>query len=592
MNTVLKIVLSMSVSGALLILVLFIGKRFLKDRISRQWQYYIWLIVILRMLLPFGPEINLMGKIYQAMGQTITAAVFLPSQQISVDIPDEFPISSDGLEQNNEKMNELAESFAVEPSFQDIVTVLIKHIWMIWLAVAAAMLIRKITIYQSFIQYINCGSTPVSDIKILDQLSAMTDLEGVKRPVELLINPLVSSPLLIGFFHPCIVLPGVDNSEKEFRYIILHELTHYRRGDMFYKWLIQITVCLHWFNPFVYLMCKEIAKACEFSCDEAVLIKTGYQNAREYGKILLDAMVSVGKYKESLGALTLNENKQLLKERLEAIMNLKEKTKVTKILTGVLTVCIILGALFIGVYPVNAVSYREESVESNEIAISEPDKQERFTQTRKGLRFGISSPDAEQCYEAGSLPLFQIAFSRLDEDEQRTWMEKIYADGEIAFFSISVDELNIDSPLIRDFAEKFYEDGSVSFFSVLTNRMTKETMESWLDRALEDRKSSFQSVLFDKLEKDGEKNALEKELEQKQMEEYETAGVIKNGKDYYFQGQLINIFLDARPGKPYYTLNLNPKGTVNVKINRGEDGEITGAVYMTEEEVAELFITQ
>ncbi|MBD5393424.1 MAG: hypothetical protein HDR71_03975 [Lachnospiraceae bacterium] len=592
MNTVLKIVLSMSVSGALLILVLFIGKRFLKDRISRQWQYYIWLIVILRMLLPFGPEINLMGKIYQAMGQTITAAVFLPSQQISVDIPDEFPISSDGLEQNNEKMNELAESFAVEPSFQDIVTVLIKHIWMIWLAVAAAMLIRKITIYQSFIQYINCGSTPVSDIKILDQLSAMTDLEGVKRPVELLINPLVSSPLLIGFFHPCIVLPGVDNSEKEFRYIILHELTHYRRGDMFYKWLIQITVCLHWFNPFVYLMCKEIAKACEFSCDEAVLIKTGYQNAREYGKILLDAMVSVGKYKESLGALTLNENKQLLKERLEAIMNLKEKTKVTKILTGVLTVCIILGALFIGVYPVNAVSYREESVESNEIAISEPDEQERFTQTRKGLRFGISSPDAEQCYEAGSLPLFQIAFSRLDEDEQRTWMEKIYADGEIAFFSISVDELNIDSPLIRDFAEKFYEDGSVSFFSVLTNRMTKETMESWLDRALEDRKSSFQSVLFDKLEKDGEKNALEKELEQKQMEEYETAGVIKNGKDYYFQGQLVNIFLDARPGKPYYTLNLNPKGTVNVKIDRGEDGEITGAVYMTEEEVAELFITQ
>ena len=592
MNTVLKIVLSMSVSGALLILVLFIGKRFLKDRISRQWQYYIWLIVILRMLLPFGPEINLMGKIYQAMGQTITAAVFLPSQQISVDIPDEFPISSDGLEQNNEKMNELAESFAVKPSFQDIVTVLIKHIWMIWLAVAAAMLIRKITIYQSFIQYINCGSTPVSDIKILDQLSAMTDLEGVKRPVELLINPLVSSPLLIGFFHPCIVLPGVDNSEKEFRYIILHELTHYRRGDMFYKWLIQITVCLHWFNPFVYLMCKEIAKACEFSCDEAVLIKTGYQNAREYGNILLDAMVSVGKYKESLGALTLNENKQLLKERLEAIMNLKEKTKVTKILTGVLTVCIILGALFIGVYPVNAVSYREESVESNEIAISEPDEQERFTQTRKGLRFGISSPDAEQCYEAGSLPLFQIAFSRLDEDEQRTWMEKIYADGEIAFFSISVDELNIDSPLIRDFAEKFYEDGSVSFFSVLTNRMTKETMESWLDRALEDRKSSFQSVLFDKLEKDGEKNALEKELEQKQMEEYEAVGVIKNGKDYYFQGQLVNIFLDARPGKPYYTLNLNPKGTVNVKIDRGEDGEITGAVYMTEEEVAELFITQ
>ena len=54
MNMVLKLFLSMSCSGALLILVLLLGKRFLKDKISRQWQYYIWLIVIMRFLLPFG----------------------------------------------------------------------------------------------------------------------------------------------------------------------------------------------------------------------------------------------------------------------------------------------------------------------------------------------------------------------------------------------------------------------------------------------------------------------------------------------------------------------------------------------------------
>ena len=66
MNAVLKIFLSMSVSGGLLILALLFGKRFLKDKISRQWQYYIWLVVILRLLLPFGPEVNLLGKTYQA----------------------------------------------------------------------------------------------------------------------------------------------------------------------------------------------------------------------------------------------------------------------------------------------------------------------------------------------------------------------------------------------------------------------------------------------------------------------------------------------------------------------------------------------
>ncbi|MCM1989053.1 M56 family metallopeptidase [Oceanirhabdus seepicola] len=40
---------------------------------------------------------------------------------------------------------------------------------------------------------------------------------------------------------------------------------------MIYKWLVQLTVCIHWFNPIVYIVSKEINKACEFSCDESVL---------------------------------------------------------------------------------------------------------------------------------------------------------------------------------------------------------------------------------------------------------------------------------------------------------------------------------
>ena len=63
---------------------------------------------------------------------------------------------------------------------------------------------------------------------------------------------------------------------------------------MFYKWLVQVTVCLHWFNPLVHLMGQEITKAGEFSCDEAVLAKMG-GDARDYGKTLLDAMAAVGK---------------------------------------------------------------------------------------------------------------------------------------------------------------------------------------------------------------------------------------------------------------------------------------------------------
>ncbi len=349
MNMVLKLFLSMSCSGALLILVLFLGKRFLKDKISRQWQYYIWLIVIMRFLLPFGADLNLMGKTYQAIDQAVTQEAALPQQQPPVAVQD----SASATDSGQENVISAEASTAAHP-FQDVISLLVSHIWLIWLAVALGMLIQKITVYQSFVRYINSGSTPVSDIDILDQLAITAEQMGIKKPVELCANPQISSPLLKGFFHPCIVLPSVDIPEKDFRYIMLHELTHYKRKDMFYKWLVQATVCLHWFNPLVHLMGREITKACEFSCDEAVLAQIGYDNAQAYGKTLPGAMAAVGRYKESLGAVTLSENKRILKERLGAIMMCKRKSKVVRILTGILTLCIIFGAAFIGVYPVTA----------------------------------------------------------------------------------------------------------------------------------------------------------------------------------------------------------------------------------------------
>ena len=72
MNIALKIILSMSISGTLLIFVLLLAKRVWQDKISRQWQYYIWLIVILRLIFPFAPEVNLMRTIYQAAEQMQT----------------------------------------------------------------------------------------------------------------------------------------------------------------------------------------------------------------------------------------------------------------------------------------------------------------------------------------------------------------------------------------------------------------------------------------------------------------------------------------------------------------------------------------
>ena len=787
MNAVLKIFLSMSFSGSLLILALLLGKRFLKDKISRQWQYYIWLVVVLRLLFPFGPEVSLLGKTYQAVDQAITQTASLPPQQQSpLTTPGGNLAPVTGTEQSNRSMNSPTEDLTTAHPFQEVVTLLTDQVWLIWLAAAVVLLIRKATVYQSFIRYIKAGLTPVSDIEILDRLFITAEQAGIKRPVELCVNPLISSPLLIGFFRPCIVLPNADISKKAFQYIVLHELTHYKRRDMFYKWLVQITACLHWFNPLVHLMSREIAKACEFSCDEAVLAKVGSGNAQDYGKTLLDAMAAVGKYKENLGSVTLSENKKLLKERLGAIMKFQKTSRAVKLLTAVLTVCIVLGASFAGVYTagnvqaaslsgttpdttgrpslsldvssaaVNVLAATDNQISAeynrdvytvnisqqnrdwkvsiscktsmntndetirlylpnvdygdvklktdngymacglirsgniagnfnmasvfltlpegfsgsvNAIAnsgyfqlVSQDDfknttttiidngdwgeiyKPKNFKEngntstftdgtgantirvTRKGSGVmgiytsddfdtsnypdewkelwqdewqgkpwedGWWNSDIEQYYQADSLPLFQIAFSRLDGEEQLAWLEKIYADRDLAFFSVAVRGLDTNYSVLSSFAEKVYENADNAFFSILADCMDETELEFWLDRALEDSNWAFQSMLFDKLGKEDEFNELEakreKEWAETQRAEYEAAGVtMVDEKTYYYQGQLVNIFLDIRKEGSFYTLNMNPAGTVNIKITRGTDNNITGVAYMTEAEVVEL----
>lgn len=663
MNLILGKILSMSLSGMLLILMLLLGGRLWKKKLGRQWQYYIWLVVILRLVLPFGPEVSLMGRAYQA-AERVMIQMTETTRKVHQTGESSAEIQEEGLEDNGSVYgNESAavsdlqepesslidqEAHWKDGAFLANDSVAAKaadiagtYLWIVWLAAALGILIRKITAYQSYIRFVTAGAGPVSDTAFLDQLAVTAQEMGIGRPIELCVNPLVASPMLVGYFHPCIVLPRADISEKEFQYITLHELTHYRRRDIWYKWLVQLAVCLHWFNPLVYVMRREIEKACEFACDEAVLRRTGYDQAKDYGETLLGAMAAVGKFREPFAAVTMSANKELLKERLGAIMSCGKRTKRARIITAALTVCVVWGAVYIGVFPTVAAEPDGAKVQSEKAEMSNPGKIKTAEQTNKisdgeaafsasdktkevddrgkitaqgktndvimkngekekeipesneqisGKETAVAKvEDLEKYYKGRSLPMFHIAFGQLDEKEQEAWLNRIYADGEIAFFSAAVWQLNADSPLMQSFAEKFYEDDDIAFFSVLADEMEEAVLEKWLDRALADEKWKFQSVLYDELGMDEELDALEKAMEEELQAQYRSVGVTQNGKNYYYEGQLVNLFLDLHmPNRSSYTLSMNPAGKINIKTVRSQDGKITGVAYMTEAEVEEL----
>lgn len=353
MNEILKVILSLSLSGTLLILLLFLLQPLFKERLSKRWQYYIWLVVVARLLFPFAPETNLMEALFQGIDRTPeqTGTVSNDTWQNGIIDKSQTDEMTDGRNNLPSEQAEPAES--VSSPVRESVLIIWQNLWIGWLVVALVLFVRKITIYQDFVKYIRAGCVEVADIDLLERFGKLVEQYRIKTTVELCTNHLISSPLLIGFFRPCIMLPTVSLPPADFDYTIRHELMHFKRRDMFYKWLVQFTVCIHWFNPFVYLMSRETSRICELSCDEAVIRKLDAQGRRAYGDTLLNAIGTGGNYKNSLVSLTLNESRELLKERLDAIMNFKKIPKWAMFTSLFLTGMLVCGFGFLGAYEAN-----------------------------------------------------------------------------------------------------------------------------------------------------------------------------------------------------------------------------------------------
>ena len=375
MNEFMKILLSLSVSGTLLLLLILGLKPLYKSRFSKRWQYYIWIIVALRFLLPFTPDTTIVGSLFEKPGTTVITNEIPTSPNVPA------PANTDNSKTEPIQADRDIAAAMREP-FNRYVC-----LFFIWSVFALVLFVRKITIYQGFIQYIKAGSTEVSDIKTLNLLSDCEEKLNIKTRVELSRNPLIASPIMIGFFRARIVLPACELDDKELSYIFVHELIHYKQRDMFYKWLIQIVVCAHWFNPFVYLLEKEVNKSCELSCDEKVISILDDKARREYGDTLISFLQSNNLYKSSLASVTLTEGAEQLKERLGAIMKFKKKSNGIIAITAIFSVFVCVCFFVTGAYAASPATNNnlvlKDNGKPNEVSIkTESDRNIKETENK------------------------------------------------------------------------------------------------------------------------------------------------------------------------------------------------------------------
>lgn len=297
-------------TSSILIMMVLLIRFVFKNRLTAKLRYGIWLLVLVRLLLP----ISLFDSSFSFIG-------LLPGQNSAVEKERKANYwqeqTGQGMEtgQTQPTVPAMDQSdpqgnvtgSGEEPSFWEKAEVkgLLWGIWTAGMAVTALVIVG-------------------SNLKFLERLKkSRKRLEELwnDRALPLYLTDVVSMPCMFGLLRPAVYVREQDSDNKgALPYILKHEYTHYSHRDHIWSALRGLCLVLHWYNPLVWIAAYFSKQDSEFACDESVVRGISDQEAREYGKVLLSLSLPKKDYRTVLScATTFGGGKNYLKERIRRI---------------------------------------------------------------------------------------------------------------------------------------------------------------------------------------------------------------------------------------------------------------------------------
>lgn len=265
MERLFLIILNMSFSGGIAILAVILLRQFLK-KMPRKFSYFLWVIVLIRLLCPVLPTAEF------GLGVNI--------KFIEEDVRQQ-PLLADNITQK-ESVKEISEIYGKTP-----ITEASNEY-----ATQAVEVEKNLTIAEGSI-WPMAAYIWLAGVLLLNIYTAVSYLwlkhrfkEICQKGDTIVISEKVRTPFSLGFFQPVIFLP-VGLSKEQQSLIIAHERAHIRRKDQLIKAIYFLALSVHWFNPLVWTAFYLMEQDMEMSCDEAVLHRTGADQKKLYARTLL-----------------------------------------------------------------------------------------------------------------------------------------------------------------------------------------------------------------------------------------------------------------------------------------------------------------
>lgn len=518
--------LQMSFLGTVIILLIVVLRAVLINRLPKKTFLILWWIALIRLLVPFSIKsvtsiYSLLQSIYSDINPVRTAqtTTFLP-------IHGNMPEIANGL---SEAMVQRTESISI--------------LSVIWLA-------GLLLCFGFFaVSYIKCYrefrfSLPVEN----DILEAWKEKHPLKRSLSIRQTETIAAPLSYGVIRPVILMP--KNTEwkniYQLRYVLEHEYVHIRRLDMLTKLIMIAAVCIHWFNPLVWVMYILFNRDLELSCDETVVRRFGMDIKSVYAT----ALISMEEKKSGLTPLCNSFSKNAIEERIRAIMKIKKTSKFAVIISAVLVICVTGG------FATSASSLEKKTETAQEngettVALNEVDIREDES---------LSSSDVEW-WTAEEYAKW------LDEEKevlQSMIGEKAYTGGD-GWFVWTQEKVDETIALYEDNLQKIKDGMKLSKSSDDAVGITMAYSPENIEYAKQEAETVTEN-------KDSNENVFSEE----QLSEYAKAGITYQKETGFlmYDGKTIGYFRDEfKPGT--YTISSKRGGTLRVEVQRENYGTIT-----------------
>lgn len=362
MTRLFEMILQTTAGASILVVIVLLLMFALGKRYNQKWRYWVWMFIAIRLVLPFDIPHDVSLFTF-SIPEEKTVVTYNPEKNAGVQTtPDKIFIPSDttqNIEQNPIETQPVVPPTTVTtpPINNNVVipitpsedsvevtptkTVSLMQIFaVIWIVGVFGCAVWHIVMHVRFLGRARLWNRPVTEPWANEIFNNVKKEMGITEDVKLYRNRSVHSPILTGFFKPTVLIPTRNLTENDLYMVLRHELLHYKRHDLWYKLLLVVAGCMHWFNPFVWFMVKRADRDLEIACDEAVVKGESTEFRKDYCETIL-RIIRCDRGRKPALSTGFTTGKKTMKKRFACALDSTAKR------TGILLLCLVLCATIV-----------------------------------------------------------------------------------------------------------------------------------------------------------------------------------------------------------------------------------------------------